>query len=149
MWKMNAQFKRIGWTDYTVTLDKSAMASGLFLPLLFWTGSVIAISLMGYPGVVCMTPLAWLLALPVGLRVRRESASPGQRPILEAALSGGMLGFGQALLVPAMMLVSHTLPGFRELDPPSPYFIAVLMVIISVPVTAGLAALIARLMKQG
>jgi hypothetical protein len=131
-----------------MTLDKSAIISGLFLPLLFWTGSVIAISWMGYPGVVCMTPMAWLLALSVGVRIRHESTSPGQRPVLEAALGGGLLGVWQGLLVPATMMASRYLPGNQNMDPPSPLLIAIVMVIISVPITAGLSALIARFMKQ-
>lgn len=134
--------------DWAMPLDKNAIMSGLFLPLLFWTGSVIAISWFGYPGIICITPLAWLLALPVGMRVRRESVSPGSRPVFEAALGGGILGFWQALLVPAVMVASRYLPRRLNLDLPDPLLIAVGMVIISVPVTAGLAALIARYMRQ-
>jgi hypothetical protein len=130
-----------------VALDKSAIISALFLPLLLWTGSVIAISWMGYPGVVYMTPMAWLLALPVGLRVRRESVSPGRRPVLEAALGGGLLGFCQSLLVPAVMTVSPYLSRNSSLIPPNPFITAVVLTLISVPVTAGLAALIAGMMK--
>jgi len=133
---------------WSTVLDKNAIFSGLFLPLLLWTGSVIAISWMGYPGVVCMTPLAWLLALPVGLRVRRESVSLGIRPVQEAALGGGLLGLWQGLLVPATMVAARYLPGNQEMDLPNALYVAVFMVIISVPVTAGLAALIARFMKQ-
>src|SRR5512146_1770664 len=99
----------------------------LFLPLLFWTGSVIAITLMGYPEVICMTPVAWVLAMPVGLRVHRESQSPRERAVLEAALSGGFLGFWQGLLVPAVMVgSSYLLPGKIGSEAPSPVFAALL-----------------------
>jgi hypothetical protein len=133
---------------WNMMLDKNAIISGLFLPMLLWTGSVIAISWFGYPGVVCMTPMAWLLALPVGVRVRRESVSTGTRPVLEAAMGGGILGLWQGLLVPAVMVASSYLPGKHDLDPPNPFLIAAGMVMISVPVTACLAALTARLVRQ-
>jgi hypothetical protein len=131
-----------------MALDKSAIVSALFLPLLFWTGSVVAISWMGYPGVVRMTPLAWLLALPVGLRVRRESTSPGNRPVLEAALGGGLLGLWEGLLVPTTMVASRSLPGNHDIALSNPFLFAIVILIFSVPVTTGLAALIARLMKH-
>lgn len=53
----------------------------------------------GYPGVVCVTPMAWLIALRVGnvcvARSRSES-SPSRK--LEAALAGGILGLLQGIL---------------------------------------------------
>jgi hypothetical protein len=129
-------------------IDYSAILSALFLPLLFWTGSVLTITLMGYPGIICMTPLAWLLALPVGLRVYRESSSPGTRPVLEAALGGGLLGFWQGMLVPSVMAVSRYLPGQGLPDPPNSIFAALLATIISIPAAAGLAALITWLARR-
>lgn len=129
-------------------IDQRAIIMGLFLPSLFWTGSVIAISLMGYPGVVCMTPLAWLLALPVGMRVRRESESLGKLPALEATLAGGLLGLWQGLLVPAVMVASPYLPGKISSAPPSSIFAAIISTIISIPVTAGLAGFIAVWMSR-
>ncbi len=131
-----------------MTLDKSAIISALFLPLLIWTGSVIAITGMGYPGVVWMTPLAWLLAMPVGLRVRRESVSPGHGPTLEAALGGGLLGFWQAMLVPAVMVASPHLPMNKTFGTTHPILAMVLMILTSISVTAGLSALIAAFIKR-
>ncbi len=125
------------------------MITALFLPLLLWTGSMVVISLMGYPEVICMTPVAWVLALPVGLRVHRESQSPRKRAVLEAALSGGFLGFWQGLMVPAVMVSSaYVAPGRIGAETPSPVFAALLMVILSVPVTAGIAALITAWMRR-
>ena len=129
-------------------LDLRAMALGLFLPILYWTGAVVAITLFGYPGVVCMTPAAWLLALPVGLRVHRESVSPGSRPVLEAAFGGGLLGFWQGLLVPAVMTASRYIPGQTLPDPPDPIFAALLVILIGMPVTAGLAAMMVFLVRR-
>ncbi len=125
------------------------MITALFLPLLLWTGSVVVISLMGYPEVICMTPVAWVLALPVGLRVHRESQSPRRRAVLEAALSGGFLGFWQGLMVPAVMVsAAYVAPGRIGAETPSPVFAALLMVLLSVPVTAGIAALVTAWMRR-
>jgi hypothetical protein len=76
----------------------------LFAP---WLGAVIIVWLAGYPGVVCATPLAWLLALQVGNRIaaRSRSTSASQR-LLEAALAGALFGLLQGALfgivVPSM-----------------------------------------------
>ncbi len=123
-------------------IDLHAVSSALFLPLLLWTGSVIGICLLGYPSVIYMTPLAWLLALPVGLRIFRESQRPEKRPVLDAAFGGALLGFWQGMLVTAVMIASTFLPGKMMSDPPSPIFTAGLSILFGVPVTGGLAALI-------
>ncbi len=134
----------MGWnpSDMRKAIDLRAVSSALFLPLLLWTGSVIVICMMGYPGVIFMTPVAWLLALPVGLRIFRESQSPGKGSVLDAAFGGAVLGFWQGMLVLAVMVASTLLPGKIMSDPPSPIFAAGLSILFGVPVTAGLAALI-------
>jgi hypothetical protein len=132
-------------------LDRRAIVSALFLPALYWTSVVVAISLFGYPGVVCMTPVAWLLSLPVGMRVARESESEPRRVVLEAALAGGLLGALEGLLFAIIVAVSPFLPGQFAADLPSPFFVAALWIILSVPICGGLAALLAwgiRVRKQ-
>jgi hypothetical protein len=132
------------------SFDFSAITTALVLPLLFWSGAVIAISLFGYPGVVCMTPVAWLLALPVGTRVGRSSASPGRIPLFEAAVGGGLLGFWQGLLFAAVMALTPYLPngGRYSGDLPEPWLVALVFSCLGVPVTAGLAALMAFLTRR-
>jgi hypothetical protein len=134
----------------TKPFDLSAVASAVFLPLLYWTGAVIAITFFGYPGVVCMTPLAWLLALPVGTRVGRYSSSLGKQPIIEAAAGGGALGLWQGALFAAAMAVSPYLPngGRYTGDLPEPWLVALVLSCLGVPVTAGLAALMAFLVLK-
>lgn len=64
-----------------------------------WFASVVIVTLAGYPGVVCVTPMAWLLALRVGLICMRNSRSPSVRQRLrEAALAGALLGVIQGVL---------------------------------------------------
>ena len=64
-----------------------------------WLVAVLLITWVGYPGVVCVTPLAWLIALRVGILCvsRSRSAQPSQR-LQEAALAGAWFGLLQGLL---------------------------------------------------
>jgi hypothetical protein len=64
-----------------------------------WLAAVVVVSFAGYPGVVCVTPLAWLMALRVGLVSveRSRSPVPGTR-LREAALAGSLFGLLQGLL---------------------------------------------------
>lgn len=64
-----------------------------------WAISVVLVSLAGYPGVVCVTPMAWLIALRVGhLAAWRSRSAQSSRRLLEAALAGGFFGFLQGIL---------------------------------------------------
>lgn len=69
---------------------------GTFSP---WLAAVLLITWSGYPGVVCVTPMAWLLAARVGIvcsdRSRSESATAR---LVEAALAGALLGLLQGIL---------------------------------------------------
>ena len=122
-------------------IDFRAVAAALFLPLLFWTGSVITVTMLGYPEVVWMTPAAWLLALPVGMRLRRESSSGRPRQRIEAAGAGGLLGLAQAGIV-LIVLLWYALPQ------PGLFALALPVVLLLSPVvTAALASVTARLAK--
>lgn len=67
-----------------------------FAPWLIGAGVVV---FAGYPGVICITPLAWLLATRVGLVCARRSGSPTrEQRVIEAALSGSIFGLLQGLL---------------------------------------------------
>ena len=71
-----------------------------FVPWLF---SVVLVSLAGYPGVVCVTPLAWLIALRIGNLVSWRSKSvTSTRHLIEAALAGGFFGLLQGILFAAV-----------------------------------------------
>jgi hypothetical protein len=64
-----------------------------------WLAMVLLVTWAGYPGVVCVTPMAWLIALRVGnLVVWRSKSTLSARRLTEAALAGGLLGFLQGLL---------------------------------------------------
>src|SRR6266540_6322647 len=64
-----------------------------------WLAMVLLVTWSGYPGVVCVTPMAWLLALRVGnICVAHSKSEQTSRRLLEAALAGGILGFLQGIL---------------------------------------------------
>jgi hypothetical protein len=79
--------------------DSSAIHLGAFLrtliaPLIMWGVAVFAITAAGQPGVVCMTPMAWLLALwSGGQYVRLSGGRPGS---LGSALVGLHWGWAWA-----------------------------------------------------
>ena len=69
-----------------------------------WLAMVLLVTFAGYPGVVCVTPMAWLIALQVGnLCVSRSRSTVSSRRLTEAALAGGVLGFLQGLLFAAII----------------------------------------------
>lgn len=121
-------------------MNLNAIAAAIFLPLLYWTGAVLTITLFGYPGVVWMTPLAWLLALPVGFRLARESASPPPGLLIESLSAGGLLGLGQGLLVAVAMLLGARVTNYGA-DLPASWQVILAAILFSIPACAGLTAL--------
>src|SRR5688572_7420885 len=85
-------------------LDGSAIWRSVVPPFMIWAAAVISISFVGrQPGVVCVTPMAWLLACWVGLSCVARSRSGAKRSRLtEAGLAGGILGLLQGLLFAAV-----------------------------------------------
>ncbi len=77
-----------------------------------WLAMVLIVTFVGYPGVVCVTPMAWLLALRVGnICVARSRSEGSSRRLMEAALAGGFLGLLQGILflvvLPLMGPIQH------------------------------------------
>jgi hypothetical protein len=79
-------------------LDVNILVRGALAPLLAWSGMVAAATLGGYPGVICVTPMAWLMACWTGNFVAGRSRSLAQRRLLEALLAGAALGLGQGII---------------------------------------------------
>ncbi len=113
---------------------------------IWWLVMVLLASFSGYPGVVCVTPMAWLIALRVGvlcvLRSRSESSS--QR-LLEAALAGGLLGLLQGIL---FTVVVPFMGPIKASEWGNMIVITVLMVVVGVAIGAGLSFFTAYLREQ-
>jgi hypothetical protein len=60
---------------------------------------VLLATSQGYPGIVCVTPLAWGLGLWVGSQAFVISHNAGRtRPLLEAGIAGALCGLVQGIL---------------------------------------------------
>ena len=80
-------------------INVSAFIRTLIAPLMVWTVVVIIITLAGQPGVVCVTPMAWLLALWCGGRyIRLTDGRPERWPLLGPAIIGALLGLGMGVI---------------------------------------------------
>ena len=77
-------------------IHPNAFFRTLIAPLMAWGAAVFFITSAGQPGVVCMTPLAWLLALWSGGQYVR--LSDGQPDRLGPPLLGAVLGLGLGLI---------------------------------------------------
>ncbi len=85
--------------------DLKAISVALALPVLAWTGVVILVCLFRYPGVVCLTPFAWLLSFQVGREAVRRARSAARLPrLLTGTLAGIYLGAHQGMLFIAVGL---------------------------------------------
>lgn len=86
-------------------LDFRNIGKGILLPFAFWLVAVLGITFGArQPGVVCATPMAWLMALWVGMRCAAYSRSTQKSARLtEAALAGGLFGLLQGILFLAIM----------------------------------------------
>ena len=90
-------------------LDLGAMLYAIGRPLFYWIVVVIGTTLFGYPGVVCVTPMAWLLALLVGRDcVLRSKSILDSQVLLEASLAGGFFGLACGLL--AILVAGVAMP---------------------------------------
>jgi hypothetical protein len=74
----------------------SAFLRTLIAPLIVWGAAVFSITAVGQPGVVCVTPMAWLLALWCGRRY--VQLSDGQPDRFGPALLGAALGLCLGLI---------------------------------------------------
>ena len=113
----------------------------LVVPLLLfapWLAAVLVVTFAGYPGVVCVTPLAWLLALRLGIMcVGRSASTQPSRRVLEATLAGGVFGLLQGLL---FIVIVPRMGSIQASEQASAIMISVIMVVMGSLVGAGLSA---------
>lgn len=106
---------------------------------------VLVFTWRGDPGVVFVTPMAWLLALPLGIGcVTRSTTASAMRRLLEAALAGSWFGFLQGVLFIVTVLPMPLQANERT----SAAVICVGMVVMGMLVGAGLAAFTAYLVER-
>ena len=111
-----------------------------------WLAMVVLVSVAGYPGVVCVTPMAWLIALRVGnLCVARSTSTTTSQRLLEAALAGGILGLLQGIL----FLVAVPFLGPIQADEwVQTIILTLIMIIVGIFAGAGLSFFTAYLNER-
>jgi hypothetical protein len=67
-------------------------------PLIIWFGMVAVVTYAGSPGVVCVTPMAWLLGCWTGVYCANTSRSAERQRLIEALTAGAIVGLLQGLL---------------------------------------------------
>ncbi len=106
-------------------------------PFMTWAAAVIFVSFVGrQPGVVCVTPMAWLLACWVGMSCVARSRSGVKRSRLtEAGLAGGISGLLQGLLFAAVA----PFMGVRADERQKAVILSVGMIVVGTVVSAVLS----------
>ena len=109
----------------------------------WWLGIVLLGTLVGYPNVICITPLVWLAAYRVGVLciTRSKSVLPNRR-MTEAGLAGGLFGLLQGVLFGVILPIMGQ--GQNEAESSLIGF-TLIVLIVSVWIGAGLAFLAAYL----
>ena len=111
-----------------------------------WLAVVILVSLAGYPGVVCITPMAWLMALRVGnLCVARSKSEHSSRRLTEAALAGAIFGFLQGLL---FTVIVPFMGPIKADETAKAIILTLIMIIAGMIVGAGLSLFTAYLNER-
>ncbi len=123
----------------TPAIHLNAFLRVLIAPLLVWAAAVFFITAAGQPGVVCMTPMAWLLALWSGRQYVR--LTHGQPDRLGPVLLGAILGLGLGLI---FALVSAQALPVDPSEVGKSQMLTALMIVGGIVACAALSAFTAR-----
>ena len=111
-----------------------------------WLAIVLIVTFAGYPGVVCVTPMAWLMALRVGnICAARSRSQLASRRLAEAALAGGLFGILQGILFAA---VTPFMGPIQDDEWTRAIVLIFIMIVVGIFVGAGLSFFTAYLNEQ-
>ena len=127
----------------TPAIHTSAFLRALIAPLLAWGAAVFFITTAGQPGVVCMTPMAWLLALWSGRQYVR--LANGQPDRLGPVLLGMVLGLGLGLI---FALVSTQALPVDPSEVGKSQMLTIIMIVGGIVVCAALSTFTARVAQR-
>ncbi len=120
------------------SLDFRVIFRAAFSQFIIWLAMVGVVWLAGYPGVVCVTPLAWGIALRVGMVcINRSKSADSRQRLWEAALAGGLLGLLEGIL---FLVVIPSMGEIRADEMSGAIILSLGMFIFGIPIAAGLAA---------
>ena len=133
-------------TSFKKGIDYRVIIETPLRQFVLWLAMVVLVSLAGYPGVVCVTPMAWLIALRVGnLCVARSRSETSSQRLLEAAVAGGILGLLQGIL----FIVVIPFAGPIQVDERiQTIILSLLMIIVGIFAGAGLSFVTAYLNER-
>ena len=121
----------------TTPLDTRVILETPLRQFVPWLAMVLLVTWAGYPGVVCVTPMAWLIALQVGnLTVARSRSETASRRLAEAALAGAVLGLLQGLLFAAIISL---LEPINADDRTRTIVLTLIMIVVGIAAGAGLS----------
>ena len=107
---------------------------------------VLLVTWAGYPGVVCVTPMAWLIALRVGnICVWRSRSDTSSKRLTEAVIAGGVLGLLQGILF--AVIIARLQPISAD-DQTKSNILTLIMIVVGIFAGAGLAFFTAYLNEQ-
>ena len=102
-----------------------------------WVVAVMFITYMGYSGVICITPMAWLMALRVGIQVSVTSKSAERSNRLrEAGVAGGTLGLLQGILFAVFIPLMGPI---RNDEMVNSFILVILLLLVGTLAGAGLS----------
>ena len=111
-----------------------------------WLAIVLLVTFAGQPGVVCVTPMAWLIALQVGNICVKRSRSPGRsQRLIEASLAGAVLGLLQGILF--AVIITRMEPISAD-DQAKSITLTLIMIGVGILAGAGLSFFTAYLNEQ-
>jgi len=141
------------------TEDRPGLAAGMglsvgpflrsILPMVItWTGWVLLATLGGYPGVICVTPMAWLMALWSGMQYATLTAGQSRRwSPLAPALVGALLGLylGLTFVLVNALALSAGVHGEERLRA---WILSLIVLALGIPICAGLSVFTAWLVQR-
>lgn len=111
-----------------------------------WLAIVLLVTFAGQPGVVCVTPMASLIALRVGnICAARSRSQLSSRRLTEAALAGGLFGFLQGVL---FGIISPFMGPIKDDEWTRAIVLILIMIVVGTFAGAGLSFITAYLNEQ-
>ncbi len=99
--------------ETSIRFDIKNILASLAMPIIFWAAAVVFMLIFRIYSVISLTPLAWALAILVGRTAARKSrSSTAAAKMIEAALSGALLGVALGLIF--ILVARFFAPGILE-----------------------------------
>lgn len=125
------------------SLNIRAMLVATFRLVVIWGTAVAIVVIGGFPGVVCVTPMAWLLVLPAARNyVIRYGNPQTPRSVLEITIVGAAAGLLYGMI---FLLVANRLMDTRPEELGDIVLLSMIMIGAGVVVCAALAFVMATI----